>query len=208
MSVQQKIRDAGVTYLDDAEVLAAVGQLSPAVARQMVAEIGSLNQMRVCSLDELQQYSGVGLATAAAIKAAFGLAARMSQVKPQPVIDSPQAAADVFISRLLLEEQEHLEVMSLSTKNRVLAVDKVYIGSVSSVAVRLADILKFPLRRNATAMILAHNHPSGDPTPSPEDIAVTHRLQTAGEVVGIDLLDHIIVGGNRYASLKERGNFK
>lgn len=207
MSVQQKIRDAGVTYLDEAEVLAAVGQLSPAVARRMVSEIGSLNQMRTCTIEELQQYPGVGLATAAAIKAAFGLAARMSQGKPQPVIDSPQAAADIFISRLLLEEQEHLEVMSLSTKNRVLAVDKVYIGSVSSVAVRLADIFKFPLRRNATTMILAHNHPSGDPAPSPEDVAVTHRLQKAGELVGLELLDHIIVGGKRYVSLKERGCF-
>jgi len=207
MSIQQKIRDAGVSYLDDAEVLAAVGQLSPVVAGQMLADIGNFNQLRVLPVEELCRYPGVGMAKAAAIKAAFALAARMTDISLLRIVDSPGVAANIFIGRLILEEQEHLEVMSLSTKNRVLGVDKIYIGSVNSIPVRLADILKYPIRRGATAMILGHNHPSGDPTPSPEDVSVTQQLKAAGDIVGLELLDHIVIGGDRYSSLKERGLF-
>ena len=102
-------------------------------------------------------------------------------------------------------EQEELRVLLLDTRNRVQHIETVYRGSVNSSQVRVAEIFKAAIRRNATNLIVIHNHPSGDPTPSPDDVAITRAILQAGELLDIKLLDHIIIGNGRFVSLKERG---
>jgi DNA repair protein RadC len=102
-------------------------------------------------------------------------------------------------------QQEELRVMLLDTRNRVQFIETVYRGSVNSSQVRIAEVFKAAIRRNATNLIVIHNHPSGDPTPSPDDVAITRAILQAGELLDVKLLDHIIVGSGRFVSLKERG---
>jgi DNA repair protein RadC len=102
-------------------------------------------------------------------------------------------------------EQEHLRTLLLDTKNRVLASPTIYVGSVNASIIRVSEIFREAVRENATALIVAHNHPSGDPTPSPEDVHVTRSIVEAGSLLGIDVLDHLVIGHQRFVSLKERG---
>jgi DNA repair protein RadC len=102
-------------------------------------------------------------------------------------------------------EQEHLRVFLLDTRNHVLDIVEVYKGSVNSSQVHVGELFKPAIRRGASAIIIAHNHPSGDPTPSPDDVAVTRAILQAGKLLGIDVLDHIVIGLGRWVSLKERG---
>jgi DNA repair protein RadC len=102
-------------------------------------------------------------------------------------------------------EQENLRTILLDTKNRVLASPTVYVGNVNSSIIRVSEIFREAIRVNATALIVAHNHPSGDPTPSPEDVNVTRSIVEAGHLLGIEVLDHLVIGHQRFVSLKERG---
>lgn len=120
-------------------------------------------------------------------------------------IRSPKDAVDVLREYIGNEDREHFVVMMLSTKNVVNAIHTASIGSLNSAIVHPREVFKAAIVNNASSIIVGHNHPSGDPTPSPEDVEVTKRLRDAGEVVGIDLLDHVIVGDGRFYSLKERG---
>ncbi len=102
-------------------------------------------------------------------------------------------------------EQEHLRVILLDRRNRVLEIEDVYRGSVSSSQVRVGEVFKAAIRKNASALVVAHNHPSGDPTPSPDDVAVTRAIVQAGKLLDVDVLDHLVIGQGRWVSLKERG---
>jgi DNA repair protein RadC len=102
-------------------------------------------------------------------------------------------------------EQEHLRMLLLDRRNRVMEITEVYRGSVSSSQVRVGEIFKEAIRKNASAVIIAHNHPSGDPTPSPDDVAVTRAIIQAGKLLDVDVLDHLVIGQGKWVSLKERG---
>jgi DNA repair protein RadC len=102
-------------------------------------------------------------------------------------------------------EQEHLRMLLLDRRNRVMEITEVYRGSVSSSQVRVGEIFKEAIRKNASAVIIAHNHPSGDPTPSPDDVAVTRAIVQAGKLLDVDVLDHLVIGQGKWVSLKERG---
>ena len=104
-----------------------------------------------------------------------------------------------------LLDQEHLRVILLDTKNRVTGVSEIYIGNVNLSVVRAAEVFRPAIRQNSTAIVVVHNHPSGDPTPSPEDVTVTEQLKSSGELLGIEVLDHVILGGQGHVSLKEQG---
>jgi DNA repair protein RadC len=141
------------------------------------------------------------------IKAAFELGRRLLLSAPdeRPQIRAPADAANILMSDMSLLEQEQLRVMLLDTRNRVLATPVVYVGSLNMTMIRVSEVFREAIRQNSAAIIVAHNHPSGDPSPSPEDVAVTREIITAGRLLDIEVLDHLVIGQQRFVSLKERG---
>lgn len=192
-----------------AELLAAVvgGAQQIEVAEGILARFGGDVQcIYKAHVAELASVRGVGQQTAVRIKAALALGLRLTEPSGErPVINSPSDAAALVQGEMSLLEQEFLRVMLLDTRNRLLDIVEVYHGAVNSSQVRLAEVFKPAIQRMAPAILVCHNHPSGDPTPSPDDVAVTRAMVQAGRLLDVDLLDHLVIGGSRYVSLKERG---
>jgi DNA repair protein RadC len=168
---------------------------------------GGISGLHRADFDEVCNQRGIGQAKAAQIKAALELGHRLSIESPEDrkAIHSPQDAADLVKYEMSALEQEELWVMLLDTRNRVLRIDTIYRGSLNSSQVRVGELFKNAIRRAAAAIIVVHNHPSGDPTPSPDDVAVTRAIVQAGKLLDIEVLDHLIIGSGQYVSLKERG---
>ncbi len=156
---------------------------------------------------ELAKVKGINQATAVRIKAALNLGLRLNIPNEEcPTINSPADAAALVQYEMALLEKEHLRVLLLDQRNHVLEIVEVYVGSVNSSQVRIAEIFKPAIARMAPAIIVVHSHPSGDPTPSPDDVAVTRAIVQAGKLLDISCLDHLVIGhGNKWISLKERG---
>ena len=159
------------------------------------------------SVDELCLVPGVGPAKAVRLLASLELGRRVhaEALGALPQVTSPAEAANLLHAEMSLLEQEHLRVVLLNMKNHVLGVHEVYKGSVNASLVRVAEVFREAVRRNCPAIIVAHNHPSGDPAPSAEDIHITRQMFQAGQLLDIELLDHIIIGHQRWVSLRERG---
>jgi DNA repair protein RadC len=156
------------------------------------------------------EQAGLSTKAAIALRAAFHFAERLqmqrlSQPEERPTINSPADAAALVQYEMSGLEREHLRVMLLDTRNHVLDIVEIYRGSVNSSAVRVGEVFVPALRRMAPAIIMIHNHPSQDPTPSPDDVIVTRSVVQAGKILDIDVLDHLVIGGSRWVSLKERG---
>ncbi len=167
---------------------------------------GSLRAVASLSGPELLRVSGLGPAKVARLLAALELGRRLAAWREErTLIRGAGDAARLLMERMRYLEQEHFQTIALDTRHRVLAVETVCVGSLAAVPVHPRDIFKGPIRRNAAAVILAHNHPSGDPTPSTEDKDLTRRLGRAGRLLGIEVLDHLVIGENRYVSLREQG---
>jgi len=193
-----------------AELLAAVvgGAQQIEVAESILARFGGdVQRIYKAHVAELASIRGVGQQTAVRIKAALALGLRLNEpVGERPVINSPADAAALVQYEMSLLDQEYLKVMILDTRNRVLEIVEVYHGSVNSSQVRVGEIFKPAVQRMAAAIIVIHNHPSSDPTPSPNDVTVTRAIVQAGKLLDIACLDHIVIGGTgRFVSLKERG---
>ena len=156
---------------------------------------------------ELQRQPGVGATTAARLKAALELGMRLTMERNHADrIRSPADAANLLMPEMSLLEQEQLRTILLDTKNHVLAIPTVYVGSVNTTMIRVAEVFREAIRRNCPALIVCHNHPSGDPSPSPEDVMVTKQIVEAGKLLDVECLDHIVLGkGGKFVSLKERG---
>src|SRR6266540_4010084 len=120
-------------------------------------------------------------------------------------INSPADAAALVQYEMSALEQEHLRVILLDRRNRVMETVEVYKGSVNSSQIRVGEVFKEAIRKNASALIVIHNHPSGDPTPSPDDVAVTRAIVQAGKLLDVEVLDHLVIGQGKWVSLKERG---
>ncbi|HAA90786.1 MAG: DNA repair protein RadC [Thermoanaerobacterales bacterium 50_218] len=157
------------------------------------------------SLEELCKVKGVGLAKATQIKAAIEFGRRISCMGStwRPKISCPEDVSSLIMEEMCYLDREHFKVILLNTKNQVLAVETISVGSLSSSLVHPREVFKKAIQRSAAAIILVHNHPSGDPTPSNEDLEVTKRLREAGKILGIEVLDHIIIGDHRFVSMKE-----
>ncbi len=119
-------------------------------------------------------------------------------------IRAPSDAAHILMPKLSFQQQEHFAILYLDTRNRVSDQEVLYVGSLNTSLVRVAEVFRGAVRRNCAALIVAHNHPSGDPNPSPEDVSLTRRLVDAGKLLEVDVLDHLVIGHNRYVSLRER----
>lgn len=176
------------------------------LGRELLARFG-LPGLALATIDEMCQLPGCGPVKAVQVQAAIELGRRAGlQDGPEPVrVTSPSEAAELLQSEMGMLEQEHLRVVLLSMKNHVLGVHEVYKGSVCASLVRVGEVYREAVRRNCPAIIVAHNHPSGDPAPSPEDIHITRQLVEAGRLLDIELLDHLIIGRRRWVSLRERG---
>lgn len=156
---------------------------------------------------ELMQIPGIGKIKAQQVVAALELAKLLNTPKSPPsVIRSPQDAYELLYTELAYLQKEHFVCLFLNTKNHIIGQpETISIGSLSAAIVHPREVFRAAIKRSSAALICAHNHPSGDPTPSSEDISLTSRLVQAGEIIGIDVLDHLIIGDSRYVSLKEKG---
>lgn len=203
-----RLHHAGAEALSNAELLALVLGTADAhdLAQDILQATRSLRQLGRCTTAELRRFRGVGSALAGRILATTELARRMAREprRERPRITSPTAAWELLRDMEHLE-QEHLVVLSLNTRNELLARETVYVGNVNTSIVRTAEIVRRPIRHNAPAFILAHNHPSSDPSPSPEDVKITTLVRKAAELMDLDLLDHIIVGYQQFVSMKQKG---
>jgi len=190
------------------ELLAALigGPNQLEAAERLLSSFGSLRAMAAATQNELLAIKGVGPQTAVRIRAALELGVRLTGETPEerPIIHNPSDAAALVLSEMSALDQEHLRAILLDSRNRVLEIAAIYQGSLNSAQVRVAEIFRPAIRRNAAALIVVHNHPSSDPTPSPEDVAVTRAIVQAGKLLDIPALDHLIVAGGRFISLKER----
>lgn len=211
---ERMIRD-GAQSLNNAELLAILlrtgssGQSVMGLAEQLLARFGGLRSLMDTDFREMTDIPGMGPAKALQVQAAIEIGKRIARLSRQPVtvIRSPRDAADLFMDRLRFEKKEYFIVVHLDTKNQVIAEEVVSIGSLDSSIVHPREIFKTALKKSSASIICIHNHPSGDPTPSREDVLVTKRLAEVGQIMGIEVLDHIVVGEQRFASLKEQGLF-
>jgi DNA repair protein RadC len=149
----------------------------------------------------------VGEAKAVELQAALELGKRLFALGPEdrPQVRSPQDVANLLLAEMGYLEQEHLRVVLLNTRNQIVAVKEVYRGSVNTSLVRVGEVLREAVRENCPAIVVVHNHPSGDPSPSPEDVEVTKQIVEAGKLLDIEVLDHLIVAHTRFVSLREKG---
>ena len=139
------------------------------------------------------------------VLAVLELLRAMLQPNPRDQIKSPTDAAGLLMLDMSALDQEHLRTVLLDTKNRVQAITTVYVGSVNTAMIRVGEVFKAALAWNSAALIVVHNHPSGDPTPSPEDLLITQQIVAAGKLLDIDVLDHLVIGQGRFVSMRERG---
>ena len=177
------------------------------LAERTLADFGGLPGIARASIKELTQVKGIGTAKAVEIKASLELGRRLIAATPQerPTVTSPADAANLLMTEMSLLEQEHLRLVLLDTRNHVLSMPTIYIGSLNTSVVRVGELFRAAIKENAAALIVVHNHPSGDPSPSTEDVQVTGQIVSAGKLLDVDVLDHIIIGRQRFVSLKERG---
>ena len=209
---RERLIRAGESALSNSELLAIVlrvgsgGENVLNLAQRLLNRYGLIGLARK-SISELSREKGLGAAKCAQIKAAFELGRRLQLAAPdeRPQIRAPSDAANILMSEMSLLEQEQLRVMLLDTRNRVLATPTIYVGSLNTTMVRISEVFRPAIRENCAALIVVHNHPSGDPSPSPEDIAITREMIRAGKLLDIEVLDHLVIGHQRYVSLKERG---
>ena len=203
-----RLHHHGASNLSTLELLAAIIQTPEALSQagEMLVRFDGLYGLQRVSEAELTTIDGIGPSKAAQIKAALELGRRSFLARnDKPQVRSPSDIANLVMSEMSHLVQEELWVLNLDTKNHVLKTTKLYRGSVSQNMIRVSEIFREAITLNAAAVALAHNHPSGDPTPSPEDIHVTEQVVRAGRVLDIEVLDHLITGDQRYVSLKERG---
>jgi DNA repair protein RadC len=210
---RERLELRGPASLTNADLLAivlntgSVGEDVMALSNRLLREHdGFLGLMRK-EVKELEQIRGLGPAKAAKLKATLEIASRVVAMgtEHRPEITSPDDIVNLLGIEMAALEQEQLRVVLLNSKHRVSAIRMVYQGSVNQAQVRIAEVFRDAIRANAPAVVMVHNHPSGDPTPSAADVSLTADIAKAGELLGIDVLDHLIIGHGRHVSLRRLG---
>jgi DNA repair protein RadC len=209
---RERLERLGPKALSNSELLAILlrsgvaGENAVQLAQRLLNTFGGVTGLHRASFHEVRSQHGVGIAKSSQIKAALELGYRMKlETLTRDCIHSPDEASQLVLHEMTALEQEELWVILLNTRNQYLSTKSIYRGSLNSSQVRVGELFKDAIRLNAASIIIAHNHPSGDPTPSPDDIAVTRAIVEAGKLLDIDVLDHLIIGSGKYISLKERG---
>lgn len=209
---REKLLNHGAESLSEQELLAIL--LGTGTRQRTALELagdilagGGLIALTNLSIEELQQKKGIGLAKAAQLKAAIELARRLGRqvISTRPIIKSPRDAFELVKGEMAYLDREYFRVINLNIKNQVLAVDTVSVGCLNASLVHPREVFKAPIKRSTAKLILLHNHPSGDTQPSREDQELTKRLCQAGNLLGIEIVDHLIIGQNNYLSMRENG---
>jgi DNA repair protein RadC len=212
---RERILQLGEPRLSDAEVVALLlrtgqrGEPAEAMAQRLLRQFGGLRGLASAAVREVAGVAGVGLTRAAALAAAFGLARRLQE---QAFLPGAQIRHGGDVARWVLEvvrgsRRECFHTVLLDTRHRVLSLQLTSLGTVNAATVHPREVFSPAVREAASAVVVAHNHPSGDPTPSVEDRLVTDRLREVGDLVGIPLLDHLVIGAERYYSFAEEAYF-
>ncbi len=210
---RERLAQYGPQVLSNAELLAILlrvglpGENAVQLGQRLLVEFQGLAGLHRASFDQVCRQRGIGEAKAAQLKAAIELGRRMLLESPEerPVIHAPGDVASLVEYEMAALDQEHLWVLVLDTRGRVLELDKLYKGSLNASMVRVAEVFRTAIQRNAASIVLIHNHPSGDPTPSQEDIHLTRAVVQAGKLLDIEVLDHLVIGHGRWISLKDKG---
>lgn len=210
---REKLRLRGAGSLTTAELLAIIlstgmkGETVIDIAHRLLVEHDGLTGLLRVDFEDLCRTRGLGVAKASKLQATLELARRVSAAQPQdrPQIKSPEDVYLLLGSEMAVLDQEQLRVLLLDTKNRVTRTVTVYQGSVNSAQVRVSELFRDAVRANAPSIVLVHNHPSGDPEPSRADARVTGEARRAGDLLGIDVIDHVVIGDGRFASLRREG---
>ncbi len=208
---REKLKRFGVKTLSSSELLALLletgrkGENVLRIAQLMLERFGGLKGVAEASLEDLSRVSGVKLAKAARLLAAFELGRRSFSTAFQEklVISSPQDVVDLLSPEMSHLDREHFKAIILSVKNEVIRVINVAVGNLSSALVHPRELFKEAIRSSGAGVIVVHNHPSGQPAPSQEDIRITQRLAQCGEILGIELVDHVILGKGCFVSMRE-----
>jgi len=210
---RERLKNYGAASLSNVELTAVLlrtgveGESVLNLATRLLTGFKGLSGMARASFNELCREKGISEAKACQLLAALELGRRLTSLQPEdrPVISNPRDVANLLMGEMGFLEQEHLRVVLLNTRNQVLGISEVYVGNVSGAVIRAAEVLRPAVRENCPSIILVHNHPSGDPTPSADDVRVTEQIVEAGKLLDIDVLDHVVLGRQRFVSLKERG---
>lgn len=218
---RERLMAYGAAALSNAELIAILlrtglqGHNAIEIGQQLLARFNSLQSLAAASVDQLRQVRGIGRDKAVTLVAAFALAHKMAQELQleSPVLDNPGRIAQLLRANNLVKEVETLQVLLLNTRRRLIRIEEISEGTLDTLLVHPREVFRAAISANAAAIVLAHNHPSGDPTPSDADIKVTRDLIRAGQLLKIEVLDHIVLGRataertKDYTSLRELGHF-
>jgi len=213
---RERLQKLGTDALSAQEILALLlgrgiaGESVMITAQRLLSQFGNLKGIASASLEEMTQVKGIGIAKASQIKAAFELANRLENHQESGdklVVKEPEDVLRFVQNRLKDKKKEYFLALLLDTRSQLIRVAEISVGSLDSSIVHPREVFKEAVAASAASVIFAHNHPSGDPTASEDDIELTKRLTKAGEIMGIDVLDHIITGDKKYLSLKREGLF-
>ena len=213
---RERLQKFGAEALSAQEILALIlgrgiaGESVMVTAQRLLSQFGSLKGIAGASLEELAKVRGIGLAKAAQIRAAFELTSRLEGYQEsgkRETVKTPEDVMALVRSRLKGKKKEYFLALLLDTRNQLIRVAEISIGSLDSSIVHPREVFKEAVSASAASVLFAHNHPSGDPEASEDDVNLTKRLAEAGEIMGIDVLDHIIIGEQKYLSLKREGLF-
>lgn len=210
---RERMMQYGASALSHAELLAILLRTGTKqesalhLAQRILTRAGGIRNVVDLSVEELMEVKGVGTAKAVQLKAGIEIGRRLarSRIVDTYTIRSPHDAADFLMEQLRYLTKEHFVCLFLNTKNHVIAQETLSMGSLNASIVHPREVFRAAIKCSSASIVCAHNHPSGDPTPSSEDIQITGRLVEAGRIVGIDVLDHIVIGDGEFVSLKEQG---
>lgn len=210
---RERLELIGAESLSNAELIAILlrvgikGENAVQMGNRVLTTVGGLRGLHRASFSEVAGIRGMGCAKTAQLKAAIELGRRLAleDTVEKPFLGSPKLVFDLVQYEMAAFSQEHLWVINLDTRNHLLKIERLYKGSLNASTVRVGEIFRSAIQNNAASIILVHNHPSGDPSPSPEDINLTRVVAQSGKLLDIDVLDHIVIGDGKFVSLKERG---